>query len=51
MWQKIVREGNAFYEIDEVCMRKKEQERKEENIKVKENRKTGKNSGEAGKLL
>ena len=24
MRQKIVREGNAFYEIDDECMRKKE---------------------------
>ena len=37
MRQKIVREGNAFYEIDDECMRKKEEQKKK-----KGGRKTGK---------
>lgn len=35
MWFKIVMEGNAFYEIDEECMRKKEQKEKQEEISKK----------------
>ena len=31
MWQRMVREGNAFYEIDEECMRKKEEARKKKD--------------------
>lgn len=28
MYEKIVMEGNAFYEIDEACLRRKEQTEK-----------------------
>ena len=31
MWQRMVREGNAFYEIDAECMRKKEEARKKKD--------------------
>ena len=31
MWQRMVREGNAFYEIYEECMRKKEEARKKKD--------------------
>ena len=31
MWQRMEREGNAFYEIDEECMRKKEEARKKKD--------------------
>ena len=39
MGTRFVREGNAFYEIDEECLRKKEQElkgkkEKEETIRI-----------------
>ena len=36
MWQRMVREGNAFYEIDEECMRKKEEARKKKDFVQKD---------------
>ena len=33
MRQKIVREGNAFYEIDDECMRKKEEQKKKKECR------------------
>lgn len=35
MRQKIVREGNAFYEIDDECMRKKRRAKEEKRIPAK----------------
>lgn len=32
---KIVMEGNAFYEIDDECLRKKEQKEKKEEVPEK----------------
>ena len=36
MRQKIVREGNAFYEIDDECMRKKEEQKKKKEFQPTE---------------
>lgn len=36
MRQKIVREGNAFYEIDDECMRKKEKQKKKKEFQPKD---------------
>ena len=36
MRQKIVREGNAFYEIDDECMRKKEEQKKKKEFQAKD---------------
>lgn len=36
MRQKIVREGNAFYEIDDECMRKKEEQKKKKEFHPKD---------------
>ena len=36
MRQKIVREGNAFYEIDDECMRKKEEQKKKKEFQPKD---------------
>ena len=36
MRQKIVREGNAFYEIDDECMRKKEEQKKKTEFQPKD---------------
>lgn len=33
MTYKIIRDGNAFYEIDEDCVREKEEENKKEKEK------------------
>lgn len=38
MQQKMVKDGNAFYEIDDECMRKKEEEKKKEKEQPKEQR-------------
>lgn len=39
MYQKIVMEGNAFYEIDEECLQKKQQQDKKEESPGKKKKK------------
>ena len=34
--EEIVREGNAFYEIDDECMRKKEEQKKKKEFQPKD---------------
>lgn len=43
MRQKIVREGNAFYEIDDECMRKKEEQKKKKEFQPKDSTSSKKN--------